>query len=76
MTYKSIIFPPRSALVTELLSQNEFTLTNIPYKFELILLKIVGTDEIVGGYNPLAWAWNNNNNDDEWIKQKIVWFSH
>ncbi|RHZ75453.1 hypothetical protein Glove_213g61 [Diversispora epigaea] len=62
-----------------------YTLTNIPYKFELILrgtqdgfapqtfwnichgyartvvlVKVKGTDEIVGGYNPLAW--NNTKN--------------
>ncbi|RHZ60977.1 hypothetical protein Glove_350g71 [Diversispora epigaea] len=63
-----------------------YSTTNIPYKFELILrgskdgfapqtfwnichghaktvvvMKIKGTDEILGGYNPLAWAWDENN---------------
>ncbi|RHZ85280.1 hypothetical protein Glove_67g87 [Diversispora epigaea] len=61
-----------------------YTLTNIPYKFELILsgtrdgfapqkfwdichghastvvvVKVKGTDEIIGGYNPLAWDNSN-----------------
>ncbi|RHZ59078.1 hypothetical protein Glove_365g157 [Diversispora epigaea] len=45
-------------------------MTNIPYKFELILFKVARTDEIFGGYNPLAW--NNNNNDNKWTKQKIM----
>ncbi|RHZ70820.1 hypothetical protein Glove_266g16 [Diversispora epigaea] len=62
-----------------------YTLTNIPYKFELILrgtrdgfapqtfwnichghvdtvvlVKVKGTDEIVGGYNPLTWDKNTD----------------
>ncbi|RHZ57825.1 hypothetical protein Glove_383g13 [Diversispora epigaea] len=69
-----------------------YTLTNIPYKFELILrgtqdgfapqtfwnmchghvctvvlVKVKGTDEIIGGYNPLAWDKNANG---RWIKTK------
>ncbi|RHZ70840.1 hypothetical protein Glove_266g8 [Diversispora epigaea] len=69
----------------------EYTLTNIPYKFELILcgtqdgfapqtfwnichghvgtvvlVKVKGTDEIIGGYNPVAW----DKNTYGWIKTK------
>ncbi|RHZ75466.1 hypothetical protein Glove_213g87 [Diversispora epigaea] len=69
-----------------------YTLTNIPYKFELILrgtqdgfapqtfwnichghictvvlVKVKGTDEIVGGYNPLAW---DKNTDGQWMETK------
>ncbi|RHZ75043.1 hypothetical protein Glove_217g71 [Diversispora epigaea] len=117
---KSIILPPRSVLVTELLLSTEepresfstiiseehaaeistwidrkttaYTLTNFPYKFELILrgtqdgfapqtfwniwhdhdctvvlLKVAGTDEIIGGYNPLA---GDKNTNGEWMKTK------
>ncbi|RHZ67390.1 hypothetical protein Glove_301g61 [Diversispora epigaea] len=71
-----------------------YSLTNIPYKFELILrgtrdgfapqtfwnichgydctvvlVKVAGTDEIIGGYNPLAWD-NSNINDNEWMETK------
>ncbi|RHZ89487.1 hypothetical protein Glove_13g67 [Diversispora epigaea] len=45
--------------------------TNIPYKFELILIviaKVKGTDEILGGYNPLAW--DNSNIDGKWVETK------
>ncbi|RHZ77482.1 hypothetical protein Glove_177g131 [Diversispora epigaea] len=67
-----------------------YTLTNIPYKFELILratrdgfapqtfwnlcrdhtrtvviIKVKGTDEIVGGYNPSAW-------DDDYIYKWVI----
>ncbi|RHZ70823.1 hypothetical protein Glove_266g11 [Diversispora epigaea] len=69
-----------------------YTLTNIPYKFELILrgtqdgfapqtfwdichghactvvlVKVKGTDEIIGGYNPLTW---DKNTDGKWIETK------
>ncbi|RHZ67404.1 hypothetical protein Glove_301g25 [Diversispora epigaea] len=37
----------------------------------VVLLKVKGTDEIIGGYNPLAWDNSNNGR-----KQKIVLFSH
>ncbi|RHZ67414.1 hypothetical protein Glove_301g14 [Diversispora epigaea] len=70
-----------------------YTLTNIPYKFELILrgtrdgfapqtfwdichsypgtvvlVKVAETDEIIGGYNPLAW--DNSNIVIKWMKTK------
>ncbi|RHZ44046.1 hypothetical protein Glove_768g9 [Diversispora epigaea] len=73
--------------------ETAYTLTNIPYEFELILrgtrdgfapqtfwdichghactvvlVKVKGTDEIIGGYNPLAW--DNSNIDDEWMETK------
>ncbi|RHZ70812.1 hypothetical protein Glove_266g25 [Diversispora epigaea] len=69
-----------------------YTLTNIPYKFELILrgtrdgfapqtfwnichghaytvvlVKVKGTDEIIGGYNPLAW---DKDTDGKWMETK------
>ncbi|RHZ70480.1 hypothetical protein Glove_271g57 [Diversispora epigaea] len=65
-----------------------YSLTNTPYKFQLILrgstdgfepktfwnkchghastvviIKVKGTDEILGGFNPLVWY---NSNDDSW----------
>ncbi|RHZ77529.1 hypothetical protein Glove_177g140 [Diversispora epigaea] len=70
-----------------------YTLTNIPYNFELILrgtrdvfapqtfwdmchghastivlVKVKKTDEIIGGYNPLAW--DSSNINDQWIETK------
>ncbi|RHZ77481.1 hypothetical protein Glove_177g136 [Diversispora epigaea] len=70
-----------------------YTLTNIPYDFELILrgtrdgfapqtfwdmchghastivlVKVKKTDEIIGGYNPLAW--DSSNINDQWIETK------
>ncbi|RHZ70837.1 hypothetical protein Glove_266g7 [Diversispora epigaea] len=69
-----------------------YTLTNIPYEFELILrgtrdgfapqtfwnichghartvilVKVKGTDEIIGGYNPLAW---DKDTDGKWMETK------
>ncbi|RHZ75125.1 hypothetical protein Glove_217g32 [Diversispora epigaea] len=39
-------------------------LTNNPYEFQLILRGIKGTDEIIGGFNPLAW----DNTKEKWMK--------
>ncbi|RHZ81791.1 hypothetical protein Glove_117g109 [Diversispora epigaea] len=33
-----------------------------------VVAKVKGTDEILGGYNPLSW--NNNNIKDQWIETK------
>ncbi|RHZ87547.1 hypothetical protein Glove_33g163 [Diversispora epigaea] len=117
---KSIIFPARSVLNTELPPRTTepfstiisevhaaeisswidrktaaYSTTDIPYKFELILrrtrdgfapqtfwnichghtctivvAKVKGTDEIIGGYNPLAWDNTLDGNSDEWMETK------
>ncbi|RHZ80962.1 hypothetical protein Glove_130g154 [Diversispora epigaea] len=72
-----------------------YSITNIPYKFELVLrgtkdglapqtfwnichghartvvvAKVKGTDEIIGGYNPLAWDNTYNGEVNDWMKTK------
>ncbi|RHZ86547.1 hypothetical protein Glove_50g114 [Diversispora epigaea] len=72
-----------------------YSTTNIPYKFELILrgtrngftpqtfwntchghantvvvAKVKGTDEILGGYNPLAWNNTYDNLGGKWMETK------
>ncbi|RHZ78417.1 hypothetical protein Glove_165g149 [Diversispora epigaea] len=76
---KSTILPPRTVLATELPPRAEepredgfapqtFWNTCHGYSYTIILVKVAGTDEIVGGYNPLAW--DNSNINDKWEKTK------
>ncbi|RHZ77530.1 hypothetical protein Glove_177g141 [Diversispora epigaea] len=93
--FSTIISDEHAAEISTWIDRREtaYNLTNIPYKFELILrgtrdgfapqtfwnmchghactvvlVKVKGTDEIIGGYNPLAW--DNSNIDDEWMETK------
>ncbi|RHZ50703.1 hypothetical protein Glove_493g29 [Diversispora epigaea] len=53
---KSIILPQRLALKEILAKVIEFySLTNNPYVSQLLLRGIERTNEIIGGFNPLAW---------------------
>ncbi|RHZ44047.1 hypothetical protein Glove_768g8 [Diversispora epigaea] len=94
-SFSTIISEEHAAEISTWIDRREtaYNLTNIPYKFELILrgirdgfapqtfwnmchghactvvlVKVKGTDEIIGGYNPLAW--DNSNIDDEWMETK------
>ncbi|RHZ67409.1 hypothetical protein Glove_301g22 [Diversispora epigaea] len=95
-SFSTIITEKHAAEISTWIDRNTtaYTLTNIPYKFELILrgtrdgfapqtfwnichgydctvvlVKVSGTDEIIGGYNPLAWD-NSNIDDNEWMETK------
>ncbi|RHZ70815.1 hypothetical protein Glove_266g26 [Diversispora epigaea] len=93
-SFSTIISEEHAAEISTWIDRREtaYTLTNIPYKFELILrgtqdgfapqtfwnmchghvgtvvlVKVKGTDEIIGGYNPLTW---DKNTDGEWMETK------
>ncbi|RHZ65287.1 hypothetical protein Glove_318g38 [Diversispora epigaea] len=55
---KSSILPARSVLVIEIPSRT------------IVVAKVKGTDEIIGGYNPLTWD-NSNTITGKWILQKV-----
>ncbi|RHZ77485.1 hypothetical protein Glove_177g139 [Diversispora epigaea] len=92
--FSTIISDEHAAEISTWIDRREtaYNLTNIPYKFELILrgtrdgfspqtfwnichghvctvvlVKVKGTDEIVGGYNPLTW---DKNTDGKWMETK------
>ncbi|RHZ77537.1 hypothetical protein Glove_177g148 [Diversispora epigaea] len=94
-SFSTIITEKYAAEISTWIDRKEVTynLTNIPYKFELILrgirdgfapqtfwdmchgyvctvvlAKVKGTDEIIGGYNPLEW--DNSNIDDKRMETK------
>ncbi|RHZ77486.1 hypothetical protein Glove_177g138 [Diversispora epigaea] len=92
--FSTIISDEHAAEISTWIDRREtaYNLTNIPYKFELILrgtrdgfapqtfwnmchghastvvlVKVKGTDEIIGGYNPLTW---DKNTDGKWMETK------
>ncbi|RHZ70824.1 hypothetical protein Glove_266g12 [Diversispora epigaea] len=92
--FSTIISEEHAAEISTWINRREtaYNLTNIPYKFELILrgtrdgfapqtfwnmchghastvvlVKVKGTDEIIGGYNPLAW---DKNTIGKWMETK------
>ncbi|RHZ77484.1 hypothetical protein Glove_177g133 [Diversispora epigaea] len=94
-SFSTIISEEHAAEISKWIDRKktEYTLTNIPYEFELILrgtrdgfapktfwnmchghaytvvlVKVKGTDEIIGGYNPLPW--DNRNTKDKWMETK------
>ncbi|RHZ77532.1 hypothetical protein Glove_177g143 [Diversispora epigaea] len=91
--FSTIISDEHAAEISTWIDRREtaYNLTNIPYKFELILcgtrdgfapqtfwnichghactvvlVKVKGTDKIIGGYNPLAW--DNDNVNNKWME--------
>ncbi|RHZ77462.1 hypothetical protein Glove_177g155 [Diversispora epigaea] len=91
-SFSTIISEEHAAKISTWIDHREttYTLTDFPYKFELILrgtrdgfepqtfwnichghsgavvlLKVKGTDEIIGGYNPLGW---DKDTDGKWMK--------
>ncbi|RHZ57831.1 hypothetical protein Glove_383g23 [Diversispora epigaea] len=68
---KSTILPPRSVLVIELpphgfVPQTFWNMCHGPV-CTVVLVKVKGTDEIIGGYNPLTW---DKNAYGRWIETK------
>ncbi|RHZ89555.1 hypothetical protein Glove_13g111 [Diversispora epigaea] len=95
-SFSSIIFEEHAAEISSWIDRKtiNYSTTNIPYKFELILsgtrdgfapqtfwnichghaktvviAKVKWTDEILGGYNPLAWD-NSNHETSQWMETK------
>ncbi|RHZ77538.1 hypothetical protein Glove_177g149 [Diversispora epigaea] len=94
-SFSTIISDEHAAEISTWIDRREtaYNLTNIPYKFELILrgtrdgfapqtfwnmchghastvvlVKVKGTDEIIGGYNPLAW----DKNTYGWMEDSFI----
>ncbi|RHZ85376.1 hypothetical protein Glove_66g130 [Diversispora epigaea] len=64
--FSTIINENHAAIISSWINRNptSYSLSNNPYVFKLILRGIKGSEEIIGGFNPLAW----DKTKEDWMR--------